>query len=81
MDIENTLIRFIADEIFPGADAAPPAVDEPLIASGRVDSLGLLQVLGFIQQRWHTDLMAVGSPDDFISVAAMATAIRRHARA
>ncbi|HOX24801.1 MAG TPA: hypothetical protein PLL30_03430 [Candidatus Krumholzibacteria bacterium] len=80
MDIESTLIRFIAEEVLQDGGAAPPARDEPLIASGRIDSFGLMLILGFIQQRWRIDLMVTGNLEDFESVATMAAAIRRHAR-
>jgi hypothetical protein len=51
--------------------------EEPLISSGRVDSMGLLQVLSFVQERYGVDLLSTGSPRDFETVTAMAAAIRR----
>jgi len=52
-------------------------IDEPLIRSGRLDSMGLLQVLGFIEQRYGVRLTETGSPEDFETVAALAAAVRR----
>jgi acyl carrier protein len=75
--IEQDLLGYIGDEI--ALDAAGLRRDEDLIGSGRVDSLGLLQILSFIETRYHVDLLAVGSPRDLGSVAAMAAAIRREA--
>ena len=42
--------------------------------------MGLLQILGFVQQRFGIDLMAVGNPEDFDSVKALAKAVRRNQR-
>jgi acyl carrier protein len=57
--------------------ASDVGLDEPLIRSGRVDSMGLLQILGFIQQRYGVDLSATGGPSDFETVTSLAAAIRR----
>ncbi|MGC3997125.1 MAG: hypothetical protein QM767_06225 [Anaeromyxobacter sp.] len=50
---------------------------ENLIDTGRIDSLGLLQILGFVDERWHVNLLVVGSPADLQSVAGLAGAVRR----
>lgn len=39
--------------------------------------MGLLQILGFIQERYAVDLLSAGTPKDFETVTAMAAAIRR----
>jgi acyl carrier protein len=75
MTIESDLQEFIAGQVV--ADGDDIAVDEPLIRSGRLDSMGLLQVLGFIEERFSVYLAETGSPSDFESVAALASAIRR----
>lgn len=73
MSIERELLRFVATEVVLG-EVAP---GEPLVSSGRVDSLGLLRILGHIDERYGVWLMAVGTPEDFDSVAALAAAIER----
>lgn len=77
MSIENDLQEFITSEIFLEKGEGGLKSDEPLISSGRVDSIGLLQILGFIQERYGVDLFSSGTPRDFETVAAMATAVRR----
>jgi hypothetical protein len=73
--IEDDLLRFITDEVaVVGRDVS---TEENLIATGTIDSLGLLHILTFIDSRYGVDLMSVGSPRDFESVAALALAIRR----
>lgn len=76
MSIESELQQFIAAEVVADGDAEV-GIDEPLIRSGRVDSMGLLQVLGFIEERYGVYLTETGSPTDFETVAALAAAVRR----
>lgn len=77
MSIEEDLQQFVSSSIVleDGGNGVGP--DEPLISSGRVDSIGLLQVLGYIQERYGVDLLSTGTPRDFETVAGMAAAIRR----
>ena len=79
MNIEKDIRDYITSDLLQGQNAAL-ADDDALISSGRVDSMGLLQILGFVQQRFGVDLMSVGSPQDFDSVNALAAAVRRNQR-
>jgi len=76
MSIESELQQFIAAEVVADGDSGVE-IDEPLIRSGRVDSMGLLQVLGYIEEHYGVYLTETGSPTDFETVAALAAAIRR----
>ena len=77
MSIETELQEFIAAEVIVDAAVGGVLVHEPLVRSGRVDSMGLLQILGFIQQRYSVDLASTGDPSDFETVTSLAAAIRR----
>jgi len=77
MSIEGDLQQFIAAEVVLENPEAGVTTDEPLISSGKVDSMGLLQILGFIQERYGVDLLSTGSPRDFETVEALSAAIRR----
>jgi acyl carrier protein len=77
MSIETDLQEFIAAEVVADGVAGGVTVDEPLIRSGRVDSMGLLQIFGFIQQRYGVDLSSSGGPSDFETVRSLAAAVRR----
>jgi acyl carrier protein len=77
MSIEADLQRLIAREIAVDPEAGEIAPDSPLIASGRIDSMGLLQILGYVQQRYGVDLLASGTPQDFETIAGLAAATRR----
>ena len=78
MRIEDALRRFVVEELLRGEAGARVVDDEPIVASGRIDSLGLLKLIDFVDQRYGVDLMEVGGPDDFASIGAMATCIRLH---
>jgi acyl carrier protein len=77
MDYETQIRQFILSEILADEHRVELTDVQPLITSGLVDSLGLLQILGFIQQKFGADLMATGSPTDFDSVGGLAAAVRR----
>lgn len=77
MSIETDLLEFITAEVIPDAGPGGVREDEALIRSGRVDSMGLLQILGFIQQRFGVDLASAAGPGDFETVDSMAAAVRR----
>jgi acyl carrier protein len=74
-DVEEILLRFIAEEV--AIDGAGLRVDERLVESGRIDSLGLVNILAFVVDRFRVDLVATGQLRDLESVAALAAAIRR----
>ncbi|MBI3417736.1 MAG: hypothetical protein HY043_20785 [Verrucomicrobia bacterium] len=73
MDIENELLKFISTQVVQEG----VVVDEPLISSGKVDSLGLVDILTFVEQHYHVDLLSAGNPKDFESVLTIAAAIRQ----
>ena len=77
MTIEDNLKEYIAKEIL-HLDSSD-AVDETknLTASGQVDSMSMLQILGFIQDRYSVDLLASGSVNDYKSIETLGRAIRR----
>lgn len=75
--IEAEITRYITTELL--ADDAPvPDEDEPLVTTGRIDSLGLLDVLNFIHQRYDIDLIMVEPSEVYDTVASFAAAVRRH---
>ena len=78
MSIEQDIKGYITSELLRESGSAGLGENDPLISSGRVDSMGLLQILGFIQDRFGIDLMAVGNPQDFDTVGALAAAVRRN---
>jgi acyl carrier protein len=74
LSIESDLIEFISRDVVPEGGVTE---NEALISSGKVDSLGLLQILGYIEQQYGVTLLTSGSPKDFESVRNLANAIRK----
>jgi acyl carrier protein len=73
MSIESDLQRFISTEVVVEGEVTE---GEALISSGKVDSLGLLQILGYIEKNYGVTLLTSGNPKDFESVRTLAAAIR-----
>jgi acyl carrier protein len=77
MTIEEQLRDFIVSEVVAEGKDREIGPGDPLIATGLIDSMGLLQVLGFVQQRFGVDLLGTGDPEDFQSIQSLAAAVRR----
>ncbi len=75
MSIEAEITSYITTELL--GDEAPPGELEPLVSTGRIDSLGLLDVLNFIHQRYEIDLIMVEPSEVYDTVASFAAAVRR----
>jgi acyl carrier protein len=58
--------RFILDDLLQGGSRQTIALDEPLVSSGVIDSLGMLKLIGFLEQEIG---VAIGdgevSPENF----------------
>jgi acyl carrier protein len=74
LSIESDLQEFISRDVVPEGGVTET---EALISSGKVDSLGLLHILGYIEQQYGVTLLTSGSPKDFESVQSLAGAIRK----
>jgi acyl carrier protein len=72
MSLQDSLTRFINDNLIRDA-AVPLTPDTSLIDLGLVDSIGLMQILGFVENEASVrvpDHMV--TPDHFESIAAIA---------
>ncbi len=74
-EILQELQRFVSGEVL--REKRNLAVDVPLVESGLVDSLGLLQIIVHIEKQYGVALTESGSPGDFRSIASLAAAVRR----
>jgi acyl carrier protein len=77
MSIESELRGFIAENILRLENPDGLSDTDNLTASGQIDSMSLLQILGFIQERYSVDLLAGGNPKDYESIETLARAVRR----
>jgi acyl carrier protein len=74
----SELLDFIVDEIIPGRPLAGVGPDDDLLASGIVDSLGVTQLVTFVQDRYGVHV-ADGDldPANFRNVRAIEAFIAR----
>lgn len=55
MTIEMNIKQFVRDELMAGSGVALEN-DTPLISSGIVDSIGLLQLIAFVEEQFGLDI-------------------------
>ena len=75
-EIASRLQRFVQDEVLRLGEEAI-GLDDPLFETGRVDSMGLLQIVEHIAREYGVDLLQVGRPADLRTLAALAEAVVR----
>ena len=78
MSMEQELQRFINEEILLDSSRGIKDVDEPLITSGRVDSLGLLRIAQFVQDNYGVDVLSIAGPADLETLRAIVAIIREN---
>ncbi|MGH3871656.1 MAG: acyl carrier protein [Pseudonocardiaceae bacterium] len=76
MDHIQTITKFVVDEFLPDVPAESLAADYDLLAGGVIDSLGLLKVIAWLEDRFDlvVDDLEI-APDNFRTVAAMSSFI------
>jgi len=78
VEVENALRHFIATELMYAEDENALRPDEPLLGSGIVDSLGIMRLVSFIEERFgvvvpEEDLI----PEHFQTVQHLAALVQR----
>jgi acyl carrier protein len=73
--IEQDLQGYISREVVRRGKNVP--VEAALVESGLLDSLGLLQIVAYIERQYGVNLTTSGGPDDFRSISSLAVAIGR----
>ena len=53
MPTEQIVTRYIVDELLPGGGTASVAPDTSLISTGILDSIALLKLILFLEERFH----------------------------
>lgn len=74
-DVTQDLQAFVSRQVL--RDKRNLAIDAPLVESGLVDSLGLLQIIVHIEKQYGVALTESGSPADFRSISSLAAAVLR----
>jgi acyl carrier protein len=78
MQIEDQIKQFIAQNLLFSQDGYPYADDTSFLQEGVVDSLGVMELVGFVQKTFGltVDQQEI-TPDNFDSVAKLAGFVRR----
>jgi acyl carrier protein len=77
MDNTQTITRFVIDEFLPDVRADQLAPDYDLLDNGVIDSLGLLKVIAWLEDRFALAVDELDlDPDSFRTVAAINTFVR-----
>ncbi|MBV9728600.1 MAG: acyl carrier protein [Pseudonocardiales bacterium] len=72
MDHTQTITKFLVDEFLPDVPAESLAADYDLLSGGVIDSLGLLKVIAWLEDRFDVVVDDIEiEPDNFRTVAAM----------
>ena len=70
MELRNELLHFVKESLLRGEQDVGP--EDSLIDRGIIDSIGLMQLMSFIEERTGTRIPdRYVTPDNFQSVAAM----------
>ena len=78
VDIARVVEQFICTELAPDCGAAELPDDESLLDSGILDSLGIMTLLTFIEDRFRVRIpVDQVEPQNFESVATISTLIAR----
>lgn len=68
----DTIRRFVIEEFLPDVSAAELSVDQDLLDSGVIDSLGLLKLIAWLEERFELSVHDSDlDPDNFRSVTAI----------
>lgn len=77
MDHTQTITKFLVDEFLPDVPPDSLAADYDLLAGGVLDSLGLLKVIVWLEDRFDVVIDDVEiEPDNFRTVAAINAFVR-----
>jgi acyl carrier protein len=78
MSTSDTIRDFIAGEILHGSQKIPLKDQDPLIESGIIDSLGVMILLTFIEERFSIQIPSEDlMPENFSSISTITDLIER----
>ncbi len=78
MDHIREITDFVVQEFLPDVTSSELGADYDLLAGGVIDSLGLLKVIAWLEERFELDVDDVElAPDSFRTVAAMSDFVER----
>jgi acyl carrier protein len=76
--LEQSIRKFIASDILYSQEGFPYADDASLLQEGVIDSLGVVELVTFVQKQYHVKVeQQEVVPDNFDSVAKLSAFVRR----
>jgi len=75
LHVAEELQRYVTQQVLRRKEGVP--VDAPLVESGLLDSLGLLQIVAYIEKEYGANLTQSGEPGDFRTLSSLANAVCR----
>jgi acyl carrier protein len=78
----QTIMKFLVDEFFPDVPTESLTADYDLLSGGVIDSLGLLKVIAWLEDRFGIVIDDIEiEPDNFRTIAAITAFVRSARRA
>jgi acyl carrier protein len=81
MNHTQTITKFVVEEFLPDVPAESLAADYDLLSGGVIDSLGLLKVIAWLEDRFDVVIDDIEiAPDNFRTVAAISAFVQNTRR-
>lgn len=78
MNTNDSIRKFIADEILHGSQAKPLEDQDQLIESGIIDSMGIMTLLAFVEQEFSIEIQSDDLvPENFASISSITALVER----
>jgi len=78
MDLVGALRDYVVEELMTDKPSEPIDENDNLLSSGALDSMGLLQLVAFIEDKWGVSISSDEfHPDNFQSLRAIANLIEK----
>ncbi len=82
LKIHEVLIEFVTQELLSGRTGADMKVDDDLLGSELIDSLGIMLLINFIEQRYDLKVPPEDvTIDHFMTVGAISSYLRKRLQA
>jgi acyl carrier protein len=82
MNHTQTITKFVVEEFLPDVPAESLAADYDLLSGGVIDSLGLLKVIAWLEDRFDVVIEDIEiAPDNFRTIAAITAFVQNARRA
>lgn len=78
MTTKEIIQDYIANDLLQGASPTPPKEDDLLIESGIIDSMGIMSLLSFLEEKFSLQIPGDDLiPENFASIASISDLVDR----